>query len=479
MKGKVLEADQDQRTMTSSCEIALLVLAAGRGSRMHSSLPKLLHPLCGRSILEHQVALGRALGASRSVIVVAPGADRVRERLAGTGADLCVQERPLGTGDAVLQARTLLEGHPGPVVTIYGDHPLYRPETIRSLVDVHAKSEAALTLLTGEFPETPAFGRIVRGADGRIARIVEAADASEDELVIREVNLGVYVASPRVLFGAVARLSDRNAQGEYYLTDIAGRILADGDRVETFRAKDWSEALGVNDRADLAVAEFQLRRRINQRWLRAGVTMVDPATTYVDIDVEIGADSVLEPGAILRNGTRIGEGCRIATGSVLDASELGNGVSIRPHCWLESARVGDGCVIGPSAHLRPQSVLEREVRIGNFVEIKNSHLGAGTKADHLSYVGDADVGAGVTIGCGAITVNYDGRSKYRTTIGDGAFIGCNSNLIAPVEVADNATVAAGSTITDSVPEGALAVARARQRVIEGWRARRLASDSDE
>ncbi|MFQ5699425.1 MAG: bifunctional UDP-N-acetylglucosamine diphosphorylase/glucosamine-1-phosphate N-acetyltransferase GlmU [Myxococcota bacterium] len=465
--------------MTTSCELALLLLAAGKGTRMRSSLPKLLHPLCGRTILEHQLALCRALGASRVVVVVACEADRVRERLAGTGVETCVQEHPRGTGDAVLQARTLLEGHPGPVVTLYGDHPLYRPETIRSLVETHTESGADLTLLTGEFPETPAFGRIVRGRDGRIVRIVEAADASAEDLALREVNLGVYVASPAVLFEAVAGLSDRNEQGEYYLTDIVASVLGRGLRVETARAADWSEALGVNDRVDLAAAESQLRRRINQGWQRAGVTMVDPEHTYVDVDVEIGADSMIEPGATLRQGTRIGERCHIATGSVLDASELGRAVVVRPHCWLESARVGDGCVIGPSAHLRPHSVLEREVRIGNFVEVKNSHLGAGTKADHLSYVGDADVGAGVTIGCGAITVNYDGRAKHRTRIGDGAFVGCNSNLIAPVEVAERAYVAAGSTITDRVPGGALGVARARQRVIEGWRARRFESEPDE
>jgi bifunctional UDP-N-acetylglucosamine pyrophosphorylase/glucosamine-1-phosphate N-acetyltransferase len=305
-----------------------------------------------------------------------------------------------------------------------------------------------------------------------VARIVEVKDASPDVLEIREVNLGNYVARSEFLWDALARIGNDNAKGEYYLTDLVAIALQDGRRVETARVEDWEEALGINDRADLARAEAVLRRRIAQHWMVEGVTLVDPERSYIDADVEIGADSVIEPGVTLRGPTRIGAGCRVSAGSVVDGSTLGAGTWIRPQCWIEDSRVGDDCAIGPSAHLRPGNEIGDRVRIGNFVEVKNSRIGDGTKADHLSYIGDADVGAGVTFACGAITVNYDGIAKHRSTIGDGVFVGCNANLIAPITIQAGAFIAAGSTISNDVPAGALSVARARQREIEGWVERR-------
>jgi bifunctional UDP-N-acetylglucosamine pyrophosphorylase/glucosamine-1-phosphate N-acetyltransferase len=459
--------------MSEVSELAVVILAAGQGTRMRSRTPKVLHPVCGRPIVRWQIALARELGADRVVVVVGTGEDEVRSVLARDQVEVVRQREQLGTAHAALQAREALAGHTGPVLITYGDHALWRPATFAALLEAFRSRRADLALLTAELPDAAGYGRIVRGRDGEIVRIVEAKDATPEVLAIREGNMGVYVVSGPLLFPALASVKSDNAKREFYLTDLVEAFLSDGRRVTTSKCADWQESLGINDRLDLAETERLMRARINARWMREGVTFVDPERSYVEAEVEIGPDSVIEPGVQLRGRTRLGAGCRIAAGSVIDDSVLGDDCAIKPHCWLESATLGARCVIGPSAHLRPGARLADEVRIGNFVEVKNSSLGRGSKADHLSYVGDADVGAGVTLGCGAITVNYDGEKKTRTVIGDGAFVGCNSNLIAPVEVEANAYVAAGSTITTKVPAGALAVARERQRNIEGWRERRF------
>jgi bifunctional UDP-N-acetylglucosamine pyrophosphorylase/glucosamine-1-phosphate N-acetyltransferase len=458
--------------MNAAHGLAFVILAAGRGTRMKSRTPKVLHPVCGRSILAHQIAIGRELGATRVLVVVGDEAPEIEAAVSDSDVVLVRQREPLGTGHAALQARDALADHKGPVLILYGDHPCYRTATLADLVEHYRASGADLALHTCEFPEPMAYGRVVRGPDGAVARIVEVKDASPDVLEIREVNLGNYVARSEFLWDALARIGNDNAKGEYYLTDLVAIALQDGRRVETARVEDWEEALGINDRADLARAEAVLRRRIAQHWMVEGVTLVDPERSYIDADVEIGADSVIEPGVTLRGPTRIGAGCRVSAGSVVDGSTLGAGTWIRPQCWIEDSRVGDDCAIGPSAHLRPGNEIGDRVRIGNFVEVKNSRIGDGTKADHLSYIGDADVGAGVTFACGAITVNYDGIAKHRSTIGDGVFVGCNANLIAPITIQAGAFIAAGSTISNDVPAGALSVARARQREIEGWVERR-------
>lgn len=450
-----------------------LALAAGRGTRMRSSRPKILHPVCGRPLLWHALQTMREAGAVRSVVVLGEAEAEVRAALAGLDPEIVRQPEPLGTAHAVLQARRILSEHPGPVLVMYGDHALFRASTFRRLLERFVQTEAELVLLTAELPDPRGYGRVIRSARGSVERIVEETEASDEVRRIREANLGVYVARGPFLLSALEKVTKRPGRGEYFLTDVVEVALSRSQPVETVLVEDATEALGINDRVELARVEAILRRRIAERWMLHGVSIRDPEGTWIDVDVEVGEDTVLEPGVSLRRGSRVGRGCRIDAGAVLDGASLEEGVWVKPHCWIEEAVIGARCIIGPSAHLRPGTVLDEDVRIGNFVEVKNSRIGRGTKADHLSYVGDADVGAGVTLGCGAITVNYDGQRKSRTIIGDGAFIGCNANLIAPVTVEAGAYVAAGSTITRPVPGGALGVARARQRNVEGWRARKL------
>ncbi len=460
-------------------QLALVILAAGKGTRMRSSVPKVLHEICGRAIVRHTIALARELGAVRVVVVAGHGIEAVREALADDGVDIVEQREQLGTAHAALQAREALAGHEGPVLVMNGDHPLYRAATLRGLVEAHAGDGADVAILTTEIDDRSGaswmehYGRIVRGADGRPERIVEERDADAATRAIREVNLGAYVARGPYLFDALSRIGSENAQGEFYLTDLIEVTLAAGGSTTAAHAPDPVETMGINDRAELAIAEREMRARINERWMREGVTLLDPAATYIDVDCEIGPDTVIAPGVSLRRGTRVGARCRIDPGVVVEASRVGDGTWLKPHCWVEHSRIGDDCILGPSAHLRPDVELGDRCRIGNYVELKNSRLGAGTKADHLSYIGDADIGSGVTFACGAITVNYDGRDKHRTTIGDDAFVGCNANLIAPVTIQARAFVAAGSTVTSEVPGGGLAVARAKQRNIEGWRDRKF------
>ena len=456
---------------------ALVILAAGRGTRMRSQLPKILHPLCGRPMLLHSVALARELDAERVIVVAGSESEAIEAALVGWDVEICRQSEPLGTAHAALQARSALSGHEGPVLVTNGDHPLYRAQTFRELQELFRAESCELALLTAELPDPSGYGRILRDGEGRVTSIVEERDADAGARRIREVNLGAYVARAEHLFTALDKVGDDNAKGEFYLTDLVEITRRTGGRVAAAEVGDPGEALGVNDRVQLAEAERLLRGRINRQWMERGVTLVDPEHTYIDVDCEIGPDSVLAPGAQLKRGTRVGADCRIDAGAVLEASEVGAGSWIKPHCWVEESRVGPECIVGPSAHLRPGAELGPGCRVGNYVEIKNSKLGAGTKADHLSYIGDADVGAGVTFACGAVTVNYDGRDKHWTTIGDDAFVGCNANLIAPVTIEPRAFVAAGSTITAPVPAGALGVERARQRNVEGWRERKFGPET--
>ena len=460
-------------------DLALVLMAAGMGTRMRSRLPKVLHPVCGRPILMHALELGREIGATRRIVIVGTGEDEVRAALTGQNIELVRQAEPLGTAHAALQTRAALADHDGPVIVMNGDHPLYRARTLKALRETWESQKAGLAFLVTELPDPAGYGRVLRDSAGRVARVVEENECSDTLRRVHEVNLGAYIADARTLFELLERVRNDNAKAEYYITDLIEIALATGLTVETSAAADWRESLGINTRLELARAEALLRERIVDQLMLDGVTLTDPSTTYVEVDVQIGEDTVLGAGVTIRAGTRIGSGCQIDPGVVIDASVLGDDVWVKPGCFFESARVGDRCEIGPNAHLRPGADLREDVRVGNFVEVKNSVLGAGTKADHLSYIGDADVGAGVTIGCGAITVNYDGAKKTRTTIGDRAFIGCNSNLIAPVAIEPEAYVAAGSTITKSVPGGALAVARAQQRVIEGWRKKRFGSGEHE
>jgi bifunctional UDP-N-acetylglucosamine pyrophosphorylase/glucosamine-1-phosphate N-acetyltransferase len=460
-------------TETSSKDFTLLILAAGEGTRMRSRVAKVLHPLCGVPMIEHVIRTGRAAGARRVVIVIGSAGDQVRAALADAGVEFVVQSERLGTAHAVLQARELCGGERVPILISSADQPLFRPETYAALLEDFRRSRARLSVLTSLLPDPSGYGRIVRGADGRIERIVEHRDASPEIRLIRESNLCVYMADPRTLFELLPQVGNRNEKHEYYLTDVVALALDAGHPVEVTQVPDWRESLGINSRLQLAQAEAALRHRIAQRWMEQGVSFEDPERTYVGADVEIGPDTVLAPGVSLRGRTRIGAGCRIAEHSVIEDSVLGDECWIKPHCHLEQSELGARVVLGPSAHLRPGARLCDDVRVGNFVEIKNSTLGRGTKADHLAYIGDADLGEKVSMGCGSIVVNYDSEQKHRTRVHDRAFVGCNVNLISPVEIEEDAYLGAGSTITKRVPRGALGIARARQTIIEGWRERRF------
>ena len=454
-------------------DLALVLMAAGKGTRMRSRLPKVLHPICGRPILLHALEMGRELGARRRIVIVGAGEEQVRAALEGQDVELVQQAEQRGTAHAALSARSALAGHDGPVLVMNGDHPLYRAATFAAMREAFEASAADLEILVTDMPNPNGYGRVLRDSGGRVVRIVEERECSDTMKRISEVNLGAYLADARLMFDLLSRVRDDNDKREFYITDIVELALALGRKVEAARADDWSESLGINTRLELARAEGLMRTRLVDELLEGGVSMVDPETTYVEVDVGVGEDTVLAAGVTLRKGTRIGANCRIDPGVVIDGCTIGDDVWVKPGCFLERSRVGSRCELGPNAHLRPGSQLADDVRIGNFVEVKNSVLGPGTKADHLAYIGDADVGSKETFGCGAIVVNYDGAKKTRTTVGDRAFIGCNSNLIAPVVIEPDAYVGAGSTISKTVPSGALGIARAEQRNIEGWRKRRF------
>ena len=436
----------------SPAPMAAVVLAAGQGTRMKSGLAKVLHPLVGRPMLHFCLAAAESLAPERLVVVVGRDADSVKEAFAGR-ARFALQREQKGTGHAVLQAEAELEGFGGDVVVLYGDTPVLQGASLQRMAELKAESGADLVLLSAAC-DVP--GIVVRGASGRLERIVEATDATPEELAIEERNTGVYLLDKDLLWKSLAQVDDSNEQGEIYLTSIIEILLSEGRQVEVLRLEDAAEGIGVNTRADLALAAAAIRRHKLNQLMLAGVTVVDPASTYVDVDVEVGRDTLIEPNCVIQGDTRIGAGCHV-----------------KPNCVIESSQLGDDVEIGPSAHLRPGSELGDGCRIGNYVEVKNSVFGAGVKADHLSYIGDADVGPGASFGCGSITVNYDWSAKHRTRVGEGAVIGCNANLVAPVSVGRNASVAAGSTITRDVPEGSLALSRHRdQKHIEGWSERK-------
>jgi bifunctional UDP-N-acetylglucosamine pyrophosphorylase/glucosamine-1-phosphate N-acetyltransferase len=441
------------RSIEQRPPLAVVVLAAGHGTRMKSRRAKVLHEIAGRPMLAYPIALAESLAPDRLVVVIGRDGDAVQLAFAER-ARFVVQAEQRGTGHAVQTALPALEGFEGEVLILYGDCPLLRPESVERLRTLKAESKAPLALLTS--PE-PLPGLVVRGSDGRVQRIVEQTDASAEELEIREGNTGVYLMDLDLLRDALGELESANAQAELYLTDVVAIAHARRLAIEGLRLDDADEALGVNNRAELARATAVQHRRNAERLLGQGVTLIDRAAVWIDTDVEIGRDSQIDPGVVITGPTRIGEG-----------------VHVKAHTVIESSVLEDDVVIGPSAHLRPGTKLRRGVQIGNFVEVKNSDVGPGAKAAHLAYIGDADVGAGASFGCGAITVNYDWEQKHRTTVGEGARIGCNVNLVAPVELAPGSFVAAGTTVTKPVPADAIAVSTAKQRNLEGWGKRRRA-----
>ncbi|EAC6871825.1 bifunctional UDP-N-acetylglucosamine diphosphorylase/glucosamine-1-phosphate N-acetyltransferase GlmU [Listeria monocytogenes] len=437
-----------------------VVLAAGQGTRMKSKLYKVLHPVCGKPMVEHVVDQISTLNVDKVVTIVGHGAEKVQEHLAGK-SEFVKQEEQLGTAHAVLQAKEELAGKDGVTLVVCGDTPLIEASTMEALLKYHHEKRAKATILTTVIEDPTGYGRIIRDDLGIVEKIVEHKDATEKEQRISEINTGTYCFDNKALFEALENVSNDNVQGEYYLPDVI-KILKDSDEVvAAYRMESFEESLGVNDRIALAEASKLMQRRINENHMRNGVTLVNPESTYIDIDVKIGQDTVIEPGVMLRGKTVIGDDCVVTSGSEIVNSVIGERVNVRTSSIFES-KVGDDVQIGPYAHLRPESDIHDHVKIGNYVETKKAVVGEGTKLPHFIYMGDAEIGKNVNVGCGSIAVNYDGKNKAKTIIGDDVFVGCNSNLVAPVKVGDRAFIAAGSTITKDVPDDALGIARAKQ-----------------
>ncbi|EFS01494.1 bifunctional UDP-N-acetylglucosamine diphosphorylase/glucosamine-1-phosphate N-acetyltransferase GlmU [Listeria seeligeri] len=437
-----------------------VVLAAGQGTRMKSKLYKVLHPVCGKPMVEHVVDQISTLDVDKVVTIVGHGAEKVQEHLAGK-SEFVKQEEQLGTAHAVLQAKAALAEKDGVTLVVCGDTPLIEASTMEALLKYHHEKRAKATILTTVIEDPTGYGRIIRDDLGIVEKIVEHKDATEKEQRISEINTGTYCFDNKALFEALEKVSNDNVQGEYYLPDVI-KILKDSDEVvAAYRMESFEESLGVNDRIALAEASKLMQRRINENHMRNGVTLVNPESTYIDINVKIGQDTVVEPGVMLRGDTVIGDDCVVTSGSEIVNSIIGERVHIRSSSIFES-KVGDDVQIGPYAHLRPESDIHNHVKIGNYVETKKAVVGEGTKLPHFIYMGDAEIGKNVNVGCGSIAVNYDGKNKAKTIIGDDVFVGCNSNLVAPVKVGNRAFIAAGSTITKDVPDDALGIARAKQ-----------------
>ncbi|WP_293913503.1 bifunctional UDP-N-acetylglucosamine diphosphorylase/glucosamine-1-phosphate N-acetyltransferase GlmU [Deinococcus sp.] len=460
---------QRSASQLSTAPLDVVVLAAGAGTRMRSTLPKMLHQVCGRAMVAWAIKSARDLGARDIVVVTGHGADQVEAALAGEGVRFARQTVQLGTGHAFLVGAQLLRGD-ADVLVLYGDSPMLSTETLRAMLTEHRERRQAMTVLTSVLSDATGYGRIVRGEGGAVERIVEQKAATPAELRLTEFNSGVYLMDARAPELA-RRITDHNAAHEYYLTDLLELYRAAGARVAAYTVTDPSEVMGANDRPQLAALGSLMQRRINERHMRAGVTLLDPATAYIEDTVSIEADVTIEPGVVLRGQTHLSSGVSVGAYSVLTGARLEQGVQVLPHSVIEASQVGAHSVVGPFARLRGGAVLAQGVHVGNFVEIKNSTLERGVKAGHLAYLGDASIGQETNIGAGTITANFDGLNKFRTVIGAGVFVGSNSTLVAPLVIGDAAFVAGGSTVSGDVPEGALAVARGAQRNVEGWSGR--------
>jgi bifunctional UDP-N-acetylglucosamine pyrophosphorylase/glucosamine-1-phosphate N-acetyltransferase len=458
--------------------IHVVVLAAGQGTRMKSSLPKVLHRVSGGSLLDRVLHTARSMSPETLTIVIGHGADAVRSHLSGqTDVQFAIQQPQRGTAHALLQTAPLLSGRTGILVLLSGDVPLLTTATLHGLVTAHCGAGAAATVVTATVERPFGYGRIVR-VDGEVARIVEERDASPAERQIREINSGIYAFDMAPLFEALGGIASQNAQGEYYLTDLIAIYRRRKLPVKSFGVDDAQEVRGVNSRTELAEVSRLVRQQKNEELMAAGVTLVDPAATYIDPHVEIGADTVIHPGVIIEGRTRIGAACEIHAHVTISDCEIGDNVTIKSFSLMASSRIDAGASIGPFAHLRPETVVGEGAKIGNFVELKKTTLGPHSKANHLSYLGNATIGTKVNVGAGTITCNYDGVHKHETVIEDGAFIGSDSQLIAPVRVGKGAYIAAGSSITNDVPAGALGIARGRQAVVDGWVERKKQSTAE-
>lgn len=443
-----------------------IILAAGKGTRMKSKLYKVLHPVSGKPMVEHIINRVSETNPDEIITIVGHGAEQVKTQL-GERSEYALQAEQLGTGHAVLQAASFLEGKKGTTLVISGDTPLLTTETLNNLFEYHQGKNASATILTAQAQNPTGYGRIIRDHVGIVEKIVEQKDASPEEARVKEINTGTYCFDNEALFTALNKVGTNNAQGEYYLTDIIEILKEDGNTVAAYQTENFEESMGVNDRIALAKANEIMRKRINEAHMTNGVTFVDPASTYIDAGVVIGSDTVIEAGVQLQGETVIGMDCMIGAHSRIVDSVIEDNVVIT-NSVIESSHVKKAADVGPFAHLRPNAEIGEGAHIGNFVEVKNAEIGNHTKVGHLTYVGDATLGEDINVGCGVVFVNYDGKQKHHTKVGAHSFIGSNSNIVAPVTIEDHSSIAAGSTITNDVPEYALAIARARQVNKEGY-----------
>lgn len=444
-----------------------LILAAGQGKRIKSDIPKVLHKVCGKEMVNHVIDNMRGADIKDVNVIIGKGAEKVKVGTKDRNVTYSFQEKQLGTGDAVKSARAFLEGKSGVVLVFTGDAPLTKIETIHRLVNEHIDNNNSATLLSAFVDDPTGYGRIIRDeSTNEVLRIVEHKDCNEVEIKVNEMNAGMYCFNIEDLLESLEKLSNNNSQGEYYLTDVIGILKSKGKKLGAV-VTDFEDTVGVNSRVQLAQAEEILRNRINLKHLENGVTLIDPKTTYIGADVEIGKDTIIYPNNIIEGKTKIKENCLILQNCRIKDSIIESGAQVQASVVLETI-IGEDTTVGPFAYLRPETKVGKNARIGDFVEIKKSTIGDGTKVSHLTYIGDSEVGGGCNFGCGTVVVNYDGKDKHKTIIGNNSFIGCNTNLISPVTVGDNTYIAAGSTITSEVKEGELAIARARQVNKEGW-----------
>jgi bifunctional UDP-N-acetylglucosamine pyrophosphorylase/glucosamine-1-phosphate N-acetyltransferase len=449
-------------------DIHVVVLAAGKGTRMKSEIPKVLHKVAGLTLIDRVLRVSSALDPATTTLVVGHAADQLRKHLSGpAGLTFATQAEQRGTGHALLQTRPFLEGRHGTVVLLSGDVPLLKTATVRALIGTHTEAQAAATVVTATVARPFGYGRIVR-TGGRMTRIVEERDATPAQRKIAEINSGIYAFELESLFGALDEIEPANAQGEFYLPDLIGIYRKRKRPVATVTVADPDEIRGINSRSELAEVTKMVRQQKNEELMAAGVTLIDPATTYIDADVAVGNDTVIHPFVILEGTTTVGAACEIHAGTRIVNSAIGDRVTIRNHTIISDSTVEAGAILGPFAHLRPGTRIGEQAHVGNFVELKKTSLGPGAKANHLSYLGDAEIGARTNVGAGTITCNYDGQQKHQTRIGAGAFVGSDSTLVAPITIGDGSYIAAGSTITEDVPPGALAIARGRQENKDGW-----------
>ena len=459
------------RISVNKPSLTAIIMAAGKSTRMKSRLPKPLHPLCGKPLLSYLLDACKSAGVSRIIVVVGHEAERVQERFHGQ-CEFALQEEQLGTGHAVMSAKPLLDGYNGDLLVLPGDTPLIDGDTLGKLVEHHRHSGAVATLLSAVLPhDAGMYGRVLRDVNRKVLGVVEAKDATPEQLAVREINTSIYCFKAPALFDALQQVRPDNAQGEYYLTDVIALFTQQGQSVEAVVADDWQVTLGVNTRVELADVASRLRWRILEKLMLSGVTIVDPTNTYIDADVRIGQDTTVHPNTYILGNTTIGEECEIGPMARIENSQIGNRTIVLASQVVE-CRLGDGVRVGPFANLRPGTVVGNGTKIGDFVEVKNAVIEENVSMAHLTYVGDAHVGANSNIGAGTITCNYDGKRKHRTIIGKGCFIGSHATLIAPVEIGDGAYVAAASPINENVPPDSLAIARCRQVVKEEWAKRR-------